>query len=219
MRVFLVAALLQGSVREGPASQCGPAMQPLSEFEVSQPARLVSTISEGPRPVGRPLARRRMGADSIVVQFIVDTTGLPVPRTFEVLRSPSHQITERVRVAHQAWRFRPALVGGCKVPQVVRTAIEWVAPSAPSSAWHANVHVSSCGSEHDYPRCPRAGPRSESAAARQVLRRLAMALDNAVLHNVLSLYTGAGRGRNCPNCDWRGQSRTAIFPVRSGRAG
>ena len=124
MRLLLFAALVQ-RVDASPPAVCGAAAQPLSEFEVSQPARFAAVAREGPRPVRRLVSSRRVDIDSVVVRFVVDTMGIPVPRTFEVLRSPSSDVTNRVRDAHVAWRFRPARLGGCKVPQVVQTPVDW----------------------------------------------------------------------------------------------
>jgi hypothetical protein len=118
-------------VVQSPTEQCGPVERPFNEFEVSRPASSTSRPSDGPRPARDPVAARRHGADSVIVEFIIDTTGSPVPRSFRVLKSPSRAIADRVRDAHVLWRFRPALIGGCKVPQVVQTPVEWVAVSAP----------------------------------------------------------------------------------------
>ena len=114
-----------------PTEQCGPVERPFYESEVSRPALSTSRSSDGPRPARDPMATRRRGADSVIVEFIIDTIGTPVPRTFRIVRSPSRAIADRVRDAHLAWRFRPALVGGCKVPQVVQTSVEWASVSAP----------------------------------------------------------------------------------------
>lgn len=119
-------------VGEIPTEQCGPVARPFHEYEVSRPALSTGRASNGPRPVSDPMAARRRGADSVIVEFVVDTAGTPVPRTLRVLKSPSRTIADLVRDAHLTWRFRPALVGGCKVPQVVQTPVEWVSVSAPA---------------------------------------------------------------------------------------
>ena len=119
---------------QSPPEQCSSVARVFHEFEVSSPATFASRATDGPRPVRDALAARRRGADSVIVEFTVDTTGAVVPMTFRVLQSPSRQIATRVREAHGAWRFRSARVGGCKVPQVVQTPVEWVTVSAPVRA-------------------------------------------------------------------------------------
>jgi len=127
----LVLVLLQVRVVQAPPEQCGPVTRTFYASEVSRPASLANRVPEGPQPVPDAMAAWRRGADSVIVEFIVDTAGSPVPKTFRVVRSPSRKISARVREAHLAWRFRPARIGGCKVPQMVQTPIEWVAVSAP----------------------------------------------------------------------------------------
>ena len=134
LQARLVQSPPEPRVAQTPTEQCSPVARVFNASEVSQPAAFASRTTDGPRPVRDAVGARRRGADSVIVEFTVDTTGAVVPMTFRVLQSPSRDLATRVREAHGAWRFRSARVGGCKVPQVVQTAVEWVTVSAPGRA-------------------------------------------------------------------------------------
>jgi TonB family protein len=57
----------------------------------------------------------------VLVQFVVDTLGVPDARTFKVLRSDNAGFTDAVRAALPDMRFEPARVGGRAVKQLVQS--------------------------------------------------------------------------------------------------
>ena len=63
-----------------------------------------------------PVADRGAESERIIITFLVDETGVPVPETVVVsgarLPATKRDLTE----ASQEWRFKPARVGECWVP-------------------------------------------------------------------------------------------------------
>ena len=70
----------------------------------------------------RPNPRVRNPAN--LVQFIVDSNGVPEPRTFRALRTTDSSLVAEARRAFIGWRYSPPRLDGCHVRQVVQTAIE-----------------------------------------------------------------------------------------------
>lgn len=62
---------------------------------------------------------------TVVVQFIVDTTGRADPASLKVLGTTHQGFVPAVRAALAQWRFHPAEVGGRKVRVLVRQPIEF----------------------------------------------------------------------------------------------
>lgn len=106
------------------AQACTPPARPLFEFQVEQPAAYVGDSALRPRPAARRFVRIQKDPQAFVVQFVVDTAGQPVAGSFKVLNSPAEAASDSARTAMARWRFTPAVKGGCKVPQVVQTAVE-----------------------------------------------------------------------------------------------
>jgi hypothetical protein len=127
--VLPVLALLASPVAgQAHAQQCPPARadvptdRPYFEFQVETPAAFVADTALPLRPIPVVLIDRKPDPAQDVVQFVVDTAGVPIARTFRVLRA-TPAASAAARATFERWRFRPALVGGCKVPQLVQTAI------------------------------------------------------------------------------------------------
>jgi protein TonB len=96
-----------------------PAMepQPYLEFQVEKAARLASGTS-WPR---YPAELRSAGVEGeVLVQFVVDTTGLYEPGTVKILQSSHELFTAAVRDALPSLKFSPAEIGGRKVRQIVQ---------------------------------------------------------------------------------------------------
>jgi hypothetical protein len=81
---------------------------------VEKPAHYNADASVSPHPVGA-------GRD--VVQFVVDSAGRPVAATFRILRSSDSTLVMDARRMLTRWSYLPAELGGCRVPQMVQTAI------------------------------------------------------------------------------------------------
>jgi hypothetical protein len=86
------------------------------EYQVQRRARWVADTSLAVQPLSG------VRDPAALVQFVVDTTGVPVLRTFEVLVNDSALVGE-VRRSLSRWRYVPAKVGDCLVSQLVQTAI------------------------------------------------------------------------------------------------
>ena len=64
-------------------------------------------------------------ADFALAQFVVDSLGMPVPGTLKLLVQPTALSMDNVMLALVAWRYEPARVSGCRVPQLVQTPLRW----------------------------------------------------------------------------------------------
>jgi TonB family protein len=92
--------------------------QVLFEFQVKKPVRQI-------RGFGQPRYPKQLRdlniQGEVLAQFVVDTTGSVVMRTFKVLKSSDPLFTQAVREALVMTRFLPAeLGGGRKVMQMVQ---------------------------------------------------------------------------------------------------
>ncbi len=71
---------------------------------------------------------------TVLTQFVVDTTGLPMMESFKVLRTTDIRFSAAVHDALGNWRFEPALVGGKKVRQMVQMPIDFTLSAHGSAA-------------------------------------------------------------------------------------
>ncbi len=94
----------------------------LHEYRVTKPAL--------PLPGNRPplypsiLRSARIGG-SVLVQFVVDTSGRAEMATFKEIRSSDARFTDAVRDVIPYYRFTPAEAGGRKVRQIVQLPFEF----------------------------------------------------------------------------------------------
>ena len=87
------------------------------EFQVEHPAR---RLSDGVT-LRYPDVLRASGADGqVLAQFVVDTSGHPLPETFKVLRTTNDLFSQSVKDALPDMRFSPATVAGKPVRQLVQ---------------------------------------------------------------------------------------------------
>jgi len=94
----------------------GSAALPLPAELVDEPARAVYR----PEPVYPVILRVAGVTGAIVVELIVDTTGLVEPESIRVLESTHPELVRASRAAIERWRFVPAVAGGRHVRQLVR---------------------------------------------------------------------------------------------------
>lgn len=102
--------------------QCIPPANPAFEFQVDMPASAIPD-STHPHPAANRFAARKDDPEAIIVQFVVDTSGVPIARSFQILKSPSPALSDSLRAVFSLWRFTPSRQGACKVPQLVQTAV------------------------------------------------------------------------------------------------
>ena len=87
------------------------------EYQMSPPARwLVDTAA-----AVHPAAPVRNPAN--LVQFVVDTLGVPQPRSFRALKVADSALVDEARRTFTAWRYTPGQLNGCRVRQLVQTPI------------------------------------------------------------------------------------------------
>jgi len=89
--------------------------------EVDEP---VSTVLI-PAPRYPPALRAAGIEGEVVVQYVVDTTGLVEPASWSVLRATQDGFREPAREAILAGRFTPARVSGRKVRQLVQQVVRF----------------------------------------------------------------------------------------------
>jgi hypothetical protein len=105
------------------AQACTPPARPSFEFQVERPAAYTGDTTRVPRPARQQVRDVRARPEVLLVQFVVDTLGVPDPRSFRVLQTPSAGAADSARAALPDWRFTPAELRGCRVPQVVQTVV------------------------------------------------------------------------------------------------
>lgn len=89
------------------------------EFQVQRPATFIPD-STHPHP------SLRQDTSHTLIQFLVDTSGVPIASTLRVLRvKPAIPINvAELRTLLPKWRFTPAKLDGCSVQQLVQTSID-----------------------------------------------------------------------------------------------
>jgi TonB family protein len=99
-----------------------------SSFEVEHP---VQGVPGGPHP-RYPDGLRAAGIQGqVLAQFVVDTTGKAIMRTFKALRSTHPDFTLAVRSTVAYMDFYPATLGGKKVQQLVQMPFNFCIDGAP----------------------------------------------------------------------------------------
>ena len=123
LSVCSLVIVLSAAASDASAQACAAPVHPSFEFQVDQPAAYLGHTTQIPRPAHDRFMRIREHPEALVVQFVVDTLGVPDLRSFHVLQSPSTVAADSVRTALLSWRFSFAMRAGCRVPQVVQTAV------------------------------------------------------------------------------------------------
>ena len=112
------------------AQSCPPPPPPSGgslyfEFQVQEPARFTGDMTQLPVPDATDRRVRPFPPDFALAQFVVDSTGVPSPKSLRLLVKPESLSIETVQSALARWRFTPAKVAGCNVPQLVQTPLRW----------------------------------------------------------------------------------------------
>ncbi len=84
------------------------------EFQIEKPARRIPSTGYPIRPIAEN------GQARVLVQFVVDTAGVPLIRTFKVLKSTAEASSFAVREALKTIRYYPAEINGKRVHQLVQ---------------------------------------------------------------------------------------------------
>jgi TonB family protein len=89
---------------------------PYREFQAEVPAQQIPGTGRLMYPTAMRQANRE---GEVLAQFVVDESGVPQLTTFKVLQSTDRAFTEAVHTALSTMRFKPAVVGGHAVKQLV----------------------------------------------------------------------------------------------------
>ncbi len=119
MNLLLVAWLLAYSApapSDAPTRLC-PDSTTFFEFQVGVRARWIADTALAVHPLPAT------GSPRNLVQFVVDTAGAPVTRTFHALKVSDPDLVAEARRSLAQWRFTPAVLDGCNVRQLIQTPI------------------------------------------------------------------------------------------------
>lgn len=120
-RALGAMCLLASAATVGQGQECALSPLPYFEFQVEVPAQWLPDSSVTPRP--DPTRRATAEELPALVQFVVDSAGVPVPRTYKVLKARDRELAEAGRRVVATWRFRPARIAHCSVAQLVQTPL------------------------------------------------------------------------------------------------
>jgi hypothetical protein len=95
------------------------------EYEVSTRAKFMAQDAVIPYPDASLNQGKPFTSDFALAQFVVDTLGVPIPKSVRLLMQPEKLSADSVLAASAKWRFKPATVHGCVVQQLVQTALRW----------------------------------------------------------------------------------------------
>jgi periplasmic protein TonB len=101
----------------GPKARSADAERVYFEFQVEKPV----LRREGNPPPRYPEVMRNAGVEGdVMAQFVVDTTGRPIPGSLKILTSSHEMFSAAVRAIIPELRFYPAETGGRKVRMLVQ---------------------------------------------------------------------------------------------------
>jgi hypothetical protein len=117
MRLLLGTAILAlPAVALAQSPTCGDSTVHF-EYQLSRPARWLEDTTLAVHPTAATRAPANL------VQFVVDTLGLPEPKTFRALKIADSVLVAEARPALPSWRYMPGVLDGCRVRQLVQTPI------------------------------------------------------------------------------------------------
>lgn len=128
--IFVLIVALVSSASAGAQGACPPpppiAGSPVwFEYQVDQPAQFIPADTVLPFPDVSLNQRAPHTADFALAQFIVDTSGVPIAKSLKILMRPEGLVADSVAAAVLRWRYQPARARGCRVPQLVQSALRW----------------------------------------------------------------------------------------------
>ncbi len=108
-----------------PLAQPNAVATPYFEFQVDTAARFIPADGVLPFPDVSLTERPPFTVNFALIQFVVDTSGVPVANSLRILLRPDGLVTDSVAAAVVNWRFQPAKLQGCRVSQLVQTPLRW----------------------------------------------------------------------------------------------
>jgi len=103
-------------------------VDPNGTYLVGQVEKQTLAFPDNPKPVYPSMLESAHVAGSVLVQFVVDTTGRVDMRTFTVLDATNALFVEAVKHVLPGWKFYPAEAGGHKVKQLVQMPFAFTVP-------------------------------------------------------------------------------------------
>ena len=182
---------LRGTFGVGPAFVPDPTY---FEFQVEKPVRRAA-ISAGPR---YPVELRAAGVEGeVLVQFVVDSMGVPLMSTYRVLRSNHDMFSQAVRSALPDMRFTPAEVNGHKVRQLVQQPFVFAIAKGDKGAAPPGAGTVSAAERPALPQMSRApAPRTGTLDGWTVEQRLTVDSGNGVPPIVSTIRSQGADGRS-----------------------
>jgi TonB family protein len=118
-RTFVLLALAITAFASDANAQAAAPVTNYLEFQVETPAMVRRAVA----PTYPPAMLRNRVEGEVLVQFVVNESGVADMSTFRVVRSTNIEFTEAAKAAIQATRFSPAKLNGNSVRQVVQQPI------------------------------------------------------------------------------------------------
>ena len=136
MRFTFIAVASLAMTHIATAQSCPPAPPspqaaarpntPWFDFQVDKAAHFIASDTSGSYPDDTFTSRKPVSSPELfLVQFVIDTMGVPRTTTLKILKTPYTVTTDSVKVLAARWRYTPAVARGCKVAQLVQTPLRW----------------------------------------------------------------------------------------------
>ena len=140
MRSILALSLVSVLACARPAPERQPAalpprdstQMPVSAAQATKPPVFLPVVLDSkPRAIESPLPpsldslARAVKPGRVMVEFIVDTMGVPEPGSVRVLTSPDTALSRAAAAAVLLWRFRPGRVHGHPVRVLVEVPLDF----------------------------------------------------------------------------------------------
>ena len=117
MKALVIGALIVApTLAHAQSGACADATTHL-EYQMSAPARWLRDSTLAVHPTSDTRSPQNL------VQFVVDTAGIPQPSTFKVLKVSDSAVVTEARRTLAKWRFSPPVLNDCRVKQLVQTPI------------------------------------------------------------------------------------------------
>lgn len=114
---------VKGGIARGVVGGTAPVTdQPYMDFQVEQ---AVSAMPGSPTPTYPEVLRASGVEGTVMVQFVVDTSGKAERPSFKILSSTNDLFSASVRAALPRMRFYPAQIAGRKVKQLVQQPFQF----------------------------------------------------------------------------------------------
>lgn len=94
----------------------------------AEPMKHATGMRPNRKPRYPPLAERERIPGSVLISFVIDAQGIPRMETVRLLRASAREFAAAVLDALPNWRFVPARIDGCPVPELVQMPFAFRVP-------------------------------------------------------------------------------------------